>query len=73
MPVNSKTGNDILIGLDLDLLHKVLKSMDEKEVVWSYNNPTSASTFTGTNGNPLKITNLIMPIRLKDKEDNEDG
>ena len=73
MPVNSKTGKDILLGLDLELLHKVLKSIDEKEIVWSYTTPTSASTFTSANGNPLKITNLLMPIRLKDKEEISDG
>lgn len=71
MPVNKKTGNDIHIGLDLDLLQKVLKSIDEKEVLWSYTNPTSASTFTSANGNPLKITNVLMPIRLQDKEETD--
>jgi len=73
MPVNNKTGDDIVIGLDLDLLQKVLKSIDEKEVAWSYTTPTSASVFTNANGNPLNITNLLMPIRLRDKEDNGDG
>jgi DNA polymerase-3 subunit beta len=73
MPVNKKTGKDIHLGLDLDLLQKVLKNIDEKEVDWSYSSPTSASTFTSANGNPLKITNLIMPIRLKDKEELSDG
>jgi DNA polymerase-3 subunit beta len=73
MPFNSKTGKDILLGLDLDLLQKVLKSIDEKEIVWSYTTPTSASTFTSANGNPLKITNLLMPVRLKEKEEISDG
>ena len=73
MPVNSKTGKDIILGLDLELLHKVLKSMDEKEIVWSFTTPTSASTFTSANGNPLKIINLLMPVRLKEKEEISDG
>jgi len=73
MPVNSKKGIDIHIGLDLGLLQKVLKSIDEKEVVWSYHTPTSASIFASANGNPLNITNLLMPIKLKDKEETDDG
>jgi len=66
LKIKSSRKKDIHIGLDLDLLQKVLKSMNEKEVVWSYNTPTSASTFISANGNPLQITNLLMPIRLKE-------
>ncbi len=64
MPFISRSGSRIDIGYDLILLERIVKSIDDQEVVWEFNTPVSASIFKGSNGNDLDGINLIMPMRL---------
>ena len=67
VPVIERKGESIKIGLNLVLLERILRGIDEKEVMWHYSTPVSASIFSGANGSADTI-NLIMPIRLEKEE-----
>ncbi len=69
LPVIEKDGEDITIGLNLVLLEKILKGIDEHDTLWQYNTPLTASVLIGINGTQPNILNLVMPIRLKEDED----
>jgi len=71
LPLNAQTGDDITIGLNLAYLEKILKSLNEDEVLWQYGSPISACILTSVNGKTPNEINLIMPIRLKESEDND--
>jgi len=71
LPVNSQSGDDITIGLNLTYLEKILKGIGEEEILWQYGSPISASILNGINGKSTNEINLIMPIRLKESEEND--
>ena len=65
LPVIDRDGEEIQIGLNVHLLGKILKGIDESQVKWEYNSPVSANILTGVNGKKPNTLHLIMPIRLK--------
>ena len=65
MPVMTRDGEEIQIGLNVHLLGTVLKGINETEVLWQYISPAAANIFTGINGQKPNTLHLIMPIRLK--------
>ncbi len=69
LPIINRDGEDITIGLNLVLLDKILKGIDENDTLWQYNTPLTASVLTGINGTQPNILNLVMPIRLEEDED----
>lgn len=69
LPVIDRDGEDITIGLNLILLEKILKGIDENDTLWQYNTPLTASVLTGINGTQPNILNLVMPIRIEEDED----
>lgn len=69
LPVINRDGEDITIGLNLVLLEKILKGIDENDTLWQYNTPLTASVLTGINGIQPNILNLVMPIRIEEDED----
>jgi len=71
LPVNTQSGDNITIGLNLAYLEKILKGICADEVLWQYGSPISASILNGTNGKSPNEINLIMPIRLKESEEND--
>ena len=71
LPVKTQSGDEITIGLNLAYLEKILKSINEEDVLWQYGSTISASILTGGNGKTPNEINLIMPIRLKESEDND--
>ena len=68
LPVIDRDGEDITIGLNLVLLEKILKGIDENDTLWQYNTPLTASVLTGINGTQPNILNLVMPIRIEEDE-----
>lgn len=70
LPVNTQSGDNITIGLNLAYLERILKGISADEVLWQYGSPLSAGILTGVNGKTPDEINLIMPIRLKESEEN---
>ncbi len=68
LPVIDRDGEDITIGLNLVLLEKILKGIDENDTLWQYNTPLTASVLTGINGTQPNILHLVMPIRLEEDQ-----
>jgi len=71
LPVNVQSGKDIAIGLNLAYLEKILKGIGNAEILWQYGSPISAGILTSINGKSPNEINLIMPIRLKESEEND--
>lgn len=53
---------EMTIGFNIEYLERVISSISENEVIWSFSNPISASFFVGLNN--TVVQNLLMPIRL---------
>lgn len=68
LPMQNKSGDNIEIGFNLGLFEQVIKTIPDKEIVWSYTDPASASVMAGTNGTAVNELYLIMPIRLDDQD-----
>jgi DNA polymerase III beta subunit len=62
--VVNKKGNELHQALNLQLLEKTVRGLEEEQLHWHYSDPDSASVFTNGNG----VQNLIMPVRLKGDE-----
>lgn len=71
LPISGQSGDDITIGINLAYLEKILKSIDEDEVLWQYGSPISASILSNVNSKSPNEINLIMPIRLKESEEKD--
>ncbi len=70
LPVRDLSGKEnIKIGLNLELLEKVIKGINSKEVIWIYDSPNSPMIFSENDNSEKEIINLLMPIRLE--EENE--
>ena len=54
------------IGINLELLEKVLKGISSKEVICIYANPHSPLLFSDNGESEKEVINLLMPIRLED-------
>jgi DNA polymerase III beta subunit len=61
--VKNKKGNELKMALNLQLLEKTVKGIEEDHLHWYYGSSDDPSVFTNDNG----IKNLIMPIRLKEE------
>jgi len=61
--IKNKKGRELHMALNLELLEKTVKGMEEDQLHWYYNSPDDPSIFTNDNG----VQNLIMPIRLKEE------
>ncbi|MBC8400923.1 MAG: DNA polymerase III subunit beta [Candidatus Marinimicrobia bacterium] len=71
LPINTQSGKNITIGLNLAYLEKILKCLSTDEVLWQYGSPISAGILTGVNSKSPNDINLIMPIRLKESEETD--
>lgn len=58
--VKNKKGNELTLVLNLQLLEKIIKGLDDDYLQWQYASSDDPSIFTSGNG----IRNLLMPIRL---------
>jgi DNA polymerase III subunit beta len=54
------------IGINLELLEKILKGISSKEVIWIYESPNSPLLFSDNGESGNEVINLLMPIRLED-------
>jgi len=54
------------IGINLDLLEKVIKGINSKEVICIYENPHSPLLFSDNGESDKEVINLLMPINLED-------
>ena len=54
------------IGINLELLEKVLKGISSKEIVWIYESPHSPLLFSDNGESEKEVINLLMSIRLED-------
>jgi len=54
------------IGINLDLLEKMLKGINSKEVICIYENPHSPLLFSDNGESDKEVINLLMPINLED-------
>jgi len=54
------------IGINLELLEKVIKGINSKEIVWIYESPNSPLLFSDNNESGKEVINLLMPINLED-------
>jgi len=59
--VLNKKGHELQQALNLQLLEKTVRGLEEEQLHWHYSDPDGASVFTNGNG----VQNLIMPVRLK--------
>ncbi|MFC1553398.1 hypothetical protein ACFL7D_02080 [candidate division KSB1 bacterium] len=66
--ISSRKGNskNLIIGLDITLLEKVLKGINSEQVIWKYGDSTDASVFVSANGEAENTINLLMPIKLRE-------
>ncbi len=62
-PVLNKKGKELKMALDLQLLEKTVKGLDEEHLHWYYGSPDDPSLFTNGNG----VKNLIMPRRMNEQ------
>ena len=56
------------IGINLELLEKVLKGIGSKQVVWIYDSPNSPLLFSDNGESGKEVINLLMPVRLEDSD-----
>jgi len=54
------------IGINLELLEKVLKGISSTEIVCIYESPHSPLLFSDNGESEKEVINLLMPIRLED-------
>lgn len=71
LPVIDRDGENLKIGLNVHLLEKALKGINEAEIKWEYNTPVSASILSGANGSVPNIIHLLMPMRLEEEKNDE--
>jgi DNA polymerase III subunit beta len=67
LPVSDLSGKENMnIGINLELLEKILKGINSKEVVWIYSSPNSPLLFSDNGESGSETINLLMPINLED-------
>jgi len=73
IPVKTITGDgQCRFGFDALYLEKLLGNMDSgKMITWSHNGSESASLFSGDSLDDENKINLLMPIRLDERKDDE--
>jgi len=67
LAVSDITGKENMnIGINLELLERVIKGIKSKEIVWIYESPHSPLLFSDNGESEKEVINLLMPIRLED-------
>ncbi len=69
IPLLSDEVSPCRFGFDAAYLEKLLSGVCGDTITWCHNGPESASLFSGN----TDAINLIMPVRLARRSDNEDG
>lgn len=67
VPIKNQTGKELLVGLNLLYLERLLKPFDAKIIQWHYRSGMSASLFTNPSQKGERAIGLLMPIRLENE------
>ncbi len=66
LPTRNRKGEDLTIGLSLELLEIALSGVQDDQICWKYNDSNSASIMVDPADTENNTINLIMPIKLKE-------
>ncbi len=69
LTVSDITGKENMnIGINLELLERVIKGISSKEVICIYDNPHSPLLFFDNSESEKEVINLLMPINLEEND-----